>query len=123
MYRTLQIGLIAVLLIAVFALPGGCTFAAEGEDGATDGNSIWVMLVFFVVIIALFYFVMVRPQRKRQQEHQTMMEELQRGDKVMTAGGIYGTIESISEDSVVIKVESGTTLRVARNSVVGRREM
>ena len=123
MYRTLQIGLIAVLLIAVFALPGGCTFATEGEDGATDSNSIWVMLVFFVIIIALFYFVMIRPQQKRQKDHQAMIEQLQRGDKVMTAGGIYGTIESISEDSIVIKVESGSTLRVARNSVVGRREM
>jgi len=123
MYRILQIGLIAVLLIAVFALSGGCTFATEGEDGATDGNSIWVMLAFFVVIIALFYFVMIRPQQKRQKDHQTMMEDLQRGDKVMTAGGIYGTIDTISEDSVVIKVESGSTLRVARSSVVGRREM
>jgi len=124
MYRTLQIGLIAVLLIVVLALPGGCTFATGGEDGATDsGNSIWVMLAFFVVIIALFYFVMVRPQQKRQKNHQAMMEELQRGDRVMTAGGIYGTIETISEDSIVIKVESGASLRVARNSVVGRREM
>jgi len=122
MYRTLQIGLIAVLLIAVLALPGGCTFATEGEDGATDGSSIRVMLAFFIVIIGLFYFVMIRPQKKRQKDHQTMMEELQRGDRVMTAGGIYGTIESISEDSVVIKVESGSTLRVARGSVVQRRE-
>jgi preprotein translocase subunit YajC len=122
MYRILQIGLIAVLLIAVFALPGGCTFATDGEEGA-NSSSIWVMLAFFVVIIALFYFVMVRPQQKRQKNHQAMMEELQRGDKVMTAGGIYGTIETISEDSIVIKVESGASLRVARNSVVGRREM
>ncbi len=122
MYRILQIGLIAVLLIAVLAITGGCTFAAN-EDGTTDNSSIWVMLAFFVVIIALFYFVMVRPQQKRQKDHQAMMEELQRGDKVMTAGGIYGTIESISEDSIVIKVESGASLRVARNSVVGRREM
>lgn len=122
MYRILQIGLIAVLLIAVLAITGGCTFAAN-EDGTTDNSSIWVMLAFFVVIIALFYFVMVRPQQKRQKDHQAMMEELQRGDKVMTAGGIYGTIESISEDSIVIKVESGASLRIARNSVVGRREM
>ena len=123
MYGTLKIGLIAALLIAILAIPGGCTFGTEGEDGTTDSNSIWVMLAFFVVIIALFYFVMVRPQQKRQKDHQAMMEELQRGDKVMTAGGIYGTIESISEDSVVIKVESGATLRIARSSIVGRREM
>ena len=121
MYRILQIGLIALLLIAVLAITGGCTFAS-GEDGTTDSSSIWVMLAFFVIIIALFYFVMVRPQQKRQKDHQAMMEELQRGDKVMTAGGIYGTIESISEDSIVIKVESGASLRVARTSVVGRRE-
>jgi preprotein translocase subunit YajC len=52
-----------------------------------------------------------------------MMQELQRGDKVMTAGGIYGTIDSVNEDNVVIKVEGGTTLRVARTSIVQRREM
>jgi preprotein translocase subunit YajC len=50
------------------------------------------------------------------------MQELQRGDRVMTAGGIYGTIDSVSEDSVVIKVEGGTTLRVARSSIVQRQE-
>jgi len=122
MYKTLKIGLIALLLIAILAIPGSCTWATEGEEGTSDSSNIWVMLAFFVVIIALFYFVMIRPQQKRQKEHQQMMQELQRGDKVMTAGGIYGTIESISEDSVVIKVESGATLRVARASVVGRRE-
>jgi len=75
-----------------------------------------------VVIFAMFYFVMIRPQRKRQKEHQTMMAGLQKGDKVITAGGIYGTIDSLSEDSVVIKVEGGTTMRVARGSVAVRRD-
>ena len=50
------------------------------------------------------------------------MEELKRGDKVVTAGGIYGQIETISDDSVVLKIESGTTIRVSRSSVVLRRE-
>jgi preprotein translocase subunit YajC len=80
------------------------------------------MIAFLVVIFALFYFVMIRPQRKRQKEQQTMISELQKGNKVITAGGIYGTVESISEDSVVIKVESGTTLRVAKGSLAIRRE-
>jgi preprotein translocase subunit YajC len=65
---------------------------------------------------------MIRPQRKRQKERETMMQGLQKGDRVITAGGIFGTIESLSEDSVVIKVEGGTTLRVARGSVAVRRE-
>ena len=80
------------------------------------------MIVFLILIFAFFYFIMIRPQRKRQKEHQTMMQGLQKGDRVITAGGIYGTIESLSDDSVVIKVESGTTLRVARGSVAVRRE-
>ncbi len=80
------------------------------------------MLVFLVVIFGMFYFVMIRPQRKRQKEHEQMMRELQKGDKVVTAGGIFGTIESLSEDSIVIKVEGGTTLRVARGSVAVRRD-
>ena len=80
------------------------------------------MLVFLVVIFAMFYFLMIRPQRKRQKEQETMMQGLQKGDRVVTAGGIYGTIESVSDDSVVIKVESGTTLRVNKGSVALRRD-
>jgi len=62
-------------------------------------------------------FIMSRPQQKRQKEHRQLMEELKRGDRVITAGGIYGQIETVSDENVVIKVESGTTIRVARNSV------
>ena len=80
------------------------------------------MIVFLVLIFAMFYFLMIRPQRKRQKEHQKMMEELKKGDRVITAGGIYGVIESVSEDSIVIKVESGTTLRLAKGSVAVIRE-
>jgi preprotein translocase subunit YajC len=51
-----------------------------------------------------------------------MMEELRKGDRVITAGGIYGVIESVSEDSIVVKVESGTTIRLAKSSVALKRE-
>jgi preprotein translocase subunit YajC len=117
---TIKIGLIAGLLITLLVFFGGCVPAGEGQE--TDPNSTWYMLGFLVVIFALFYFVMIRPQRKRQKDHEAMMQELQKGDRVITAGGIYGTIESISEDSVVIKIEGGTTMRVARGSVAMRRD-
>ena len=51
-----------------------------------------------------------------------LMAELKRGDRVITIGGIYGVLESVSEESVVIKVESGTTMRMSRKSVAGKRE-
>ena len=115
--RLLNLGLIAGFLITVLVFVGGCVPTEGGEEGG--GISSIYMIVFLVLIFAVFYFVMIRPQRKRQKEHQQMTQELKRGDKVITIGGIYGQIESISEDSIVIKVESGTTLRMARNSVAG----
>ena len=75
-----------------------------------------------VVIFGLMYLVLIRPQRKKQKEHQQLIDELKKGDRVITAGGVYGQIESVSDDSVVIKVESGVTMRVARNSVALKRE-
>jgi len=116
--RKLNLGLIGVLLISLVSL-GGCV---PPPDGAEGGGFDWMMIVFLLLIFGLLYFVMIRPQRKRQKEHQHLIEELKRGDKVITTGGIYGVIESISEDSVVIKVESGVTMRVARGSVAGKRE-
>jgi len=115
----LKSGLIAGLLITVLAFIGGCIPAGNGEEG---GTSILPMIIFLVIIFGLFYLVMVRPQRRRQKEHQTMVQELQKGDRVITAGGIYGTIETMNEESIVIKIESGATIRVARGSVAGRRE-
>jgi preprotein translocase subunit YajC len=121
MKLSLKIGMVAVLLIAVLVFFSGCVNPSD-QTATQDNNSTWYMIGFLVIIFALFYFVMIRPQRRRQKEHQTMMEGLQKGDRVITAGGIYGTIESLGEDSVVIKVEGGSTMRVARGSVAMRRD-
>ena len=116
------LGIVLALVITSLLFLGGCfPTAEEGEEGETDFfGSIWPMLIFLVVIFGLMYFVMIRPQRKRQQEHQNLMEELRRGDKVITAGGIHGEVETVSDDSVVIKVESGASIRVAKSSVSGK---
>ncbi|MCD6599999.1 MAG: preprotein translocase subunit YajC [Dehalococcoidia bacterium] len=79
------------------------------------------MILFLVLIFAMMYFLMIRPQRKKQKEHEQMESELKRGDKVVTIGGIYGRIDSVSEISVVLKVESGATIRVAKKSIAGKQ--
>jgi len=114
--KKLNLALIAGLLVALIPI-GGCA-APEGAKGGFDPT----FIIILVLIFAVFYFLMIRPQRKRQKEHQQLMEELKRGDKVITIGGIYGQIENVSEDSVVIKVESGATIRVSRGSIAGKRE-
>jgi len=119
--KLLNPGLIAGSLITILLVIGGCV-PPEQAPAEGGGTSTIYLIVFLVLIFAFFYFVMIRPQRKRQKEHQEMTQQLKRGDKVITAGGIYGQIESVSDDSVVIKVESGMTMRVARGSIAGVRQ-
>jgi preprotein translocase subunit YajC len=83
----------------------------------------WGMLIFLVAIFAVMYFLMIRPRQKQQKEHEAMMQELRSGDKVIIAGGIYGQIESLSEETAILRIESGATMKVARNSILGKQEV
>jgi preprotein translocase subunit YajC len=75
------------------------------------------MIGFLVVMFVVFYFLIIRPQRKRQQDQQATLAALKPGDRIITIGGIYGEIESMTDENLVIKVESGNTLRIARQAV------
>lgn len=77
----------------------------------------WLMLILIFVVMWLF---MIRPQRKQQKELEKFRKELKKGDKVVTAGGIYGTVDDIKEDSktVLLKVDGDVKLRVDKNSLV-----
>ena len=81
------------------------------------------MIIILVGLFAVMYFLMIRPRQKQQKQHEEMMKELRSGDKVIIAGGIYGQIESLGEDTVILKIESGATMRVARSSVLGKQEV
>ena len=105
-----------VLVLSVLLL-GGCVPADGG-----DTNTTIYMVGFLVLIFGVFYFLIIRPQRKRQQEQQEINANLKPGDRVVTIGGIYGRIESLREDSIVLKIESGATIRVARKSIAGKQE-
>ncbi len=77
------------------------------------------MAVLFMIMI---YFLMIRPLQKREKQHDMMVEELEPGDTVITAGGMYGTVDTIDEGSIVLKVESGATVRVTKGGVLKREE-
>jgi preprotein translocase subunit YajC len=120
--RILTLALIGVLLITTLIFAGGCFPTTTPAEGEGSGGFDWTIIIFLVLIFAVFYFLLIRPQRKRQKQQQELMQELKRGDKVITAGGIYGVIESVAEDSILIKVESGATMRVSKSSVALKRE-
>jgi preprotein translocase subunit YajC len=120
LYRTIITGLIIVLITAALFF-SGCV-VGEGEDGESTGGfeSYIPLIVLAVLMIAMFYFLMIRPVRQREQKHDQLVQALQRGDKVVTAGGMYGEVDSVDEDSVVIIVESGAKIRVAKGGVISK---
>lgn len=88
---------------------------AEQPSQPGGGWSFWVMII---AMIAIMYFFMWRPESKRRKQMEAFRKGLKKGDKVITAGGIYGTIKEVHETSLLIEVDSNVTLRVDKNMVV-----
>jgi preprotein translocase subunit YajC len=109
----LRLGFVMGLVITL-VLIGGCAPAETTEEGGTNLLS---LLIFVILIFGGMYFLLIRPQRRRMKEQKKIVEELRRGDKVITAGGIYGVVERVSEETVDLKVESGTIIRFVRAAI------
>lgn len=77
----------------------------------------WESMIMIVALIVIFYFFMIRPQSKKQKEIKKFREGLTKGSKVITAGGIYGTIKDIKETSFVIEIADNVKIRIDKNSV------
>ncbi len=91
----------------VFFLMG----SPDGGDGAMI-NLIFLGLLFFV-----FYFFIIRPQSKRQKEIQKKVGEMKKGDKVVTSGGMLGTVNTIDEETVLLEIDSGVKARFQKSSI------
>jgi preprotein translocase subunit YajC len=90
--------------------------APQGGEDAATGNPIMTFLPF-VAIIAIFYFLIIRPQNKKQKETQKMLSALKKGDKIVTIGGIHGTIQTVREQTVIVKVDEDTKLEFSRSAI------
>ncbi|MCX8065175.1 MAG: preprotein translocase subunit YajC [Candidatus Hydrogenedentes bacterium] len=75
------------------------------------------MLPMILAFIAIMYFLMIRPQQKREKERREMLNSLQKGDKVITSGGMYGTIVDISEDKVTLRVDDKVEIDFIKGAV------
>ena len=93
-------------------------YAAPAASQPTASGSGIGMIIYLVVMVAIFYFLLIRPQKKRQRAMQNMLDALQVGDKVVTAGGIIGKVYSIKEDSVVIETgQDKTKIKFEKSSI------
>jgi preprotein translocase subunit YajC len=89
---------------------------APGGQGAPAGGGA-SGLIMMVVIFAIFYFILIRPQQKKMKEHKKMVAELKKGDRIVTAGGIYGTVENTTTETLTVKIAEGVKVKITRSSV------
>lgn len=74
-------------------------------------------MLMMVVIFGVFYFIVVRPMRKKQRETESMLRELKNGDRVLTSGGIYGTVVGVTDDTIQLRVADHVKIQVAKSAV------
>ncbi|UCD63077.1 MAG: preprotein translocase subunit YajC [Candidatus Zixiibacteriota bacterium] len=100
-----------------FSLP--ILMAGGGQGGQGSG---FVTLGFFAIIFLIMYLMLIRPQRKKQKEHEQLLASLKRGDKVVTSGGMFGTIFAIDDDRnrVVIKIGENVKMEFLKSSIAAR---
>ncbi len=91
---------------------------AAPPDGGGVG-SVMTQLLFFAAIFAIFYFLLIRPQQKQKRERETMLRAVKKGDRVVTTGGLHGTVVSLAEHTVTLKVADQVRVDLDR-SAVGR---
>lgn len=87
-------------------------------QAAAGGGGGMQLILMMVLIFGVMYFFMIRPQQKRQKELVKFRQGLQNGDKVITAGGVYGTVKEVKETYILLEVDKGTDIRVDKSMVM-----
>ena len=87
------------------------------QAAAQQGGG-WTTWVMIALIFVVMWFFMIRPQKKQQKELQNFRDSLAKGDKVVTIGGIFGTIVEVKEDTVLMEIDNGVKIRVSKQALV-----
>jgi preprotein translocase subunit YajC len=97
------------LAYAMGQIPGG--------GGGGGASSAVTQILFFAAIFAIFYFLLIRPQQRQKREKQQMLSAIKKGDRVVTSGGIHGTIVGLNENTVVLRIAEQVRMEVDRTAI------
>jgi preprotein translocase subunit YajC len=98
-----------------FLLP--LLMGAPEAAGAEGGGNLFMSFLPFIAIILIFYLLIIRPQNKKRKETEKMLSALKKGDKVVSIGGIYGTIHTVKDTTVIVKVDDNVKLEFLRSAI------
>jgi len=88
-------------------------------QGQTSGNPL-LSLLPLILIFAVFYFLLILPQQRRQKQHQKLLETLQKGDRVITSSGIYGTVANIKEHIISLLIADGVKIEIEKGHIANK---
>jgi preprotein translocase subunit YajC len=89
----------------------------QGTEGGGGSMGFLISLAPFILMFLIMYFLLIRPQQKRQREHQEMLNALKNGDKVVTQGGIIGTVAGLKTDVVTLRIADNVKVEVQRSAI------
>lgn len=92
-------------------------FAQQSGHGGDAVGALLFQLIFFLLLFAIFYFLLIRPQNKARKRHQEFLANLKKGDRVVTAGGIWGTVVEIGDETVTLKVDANTKITFTKEAI------
>jgi preprotein translocase subunit YajC len=93
--------------------------AAQGAGGAPEASPLWSFVVPMIFMVAIFYFLLIRPQQRKAKEHKSLLENLKRGDRIITNGGLIGTIVNIDDQIVTLEVADKVRIELGRPYIAG----
>ncbi|HKA24542.1 MAG TPA: preprotein translocase subunit YajC [Candidatus Eisenbacteria bacterium] len=94
-------------------------WAQTAAGGGTDPRAYLVNFLPLILVFVIFYFLILRPQTQKQKEVQKMIQNLKRGDRVVSSGGIYGEVVDVKPDTVILRVADNVKLEFAKSAIVG----
>ena len=89
------------------------------QGGGGGGSNPFMTFLPIILIFVIFYFLLIRPQQKRQKEHQNMLDRISKGDRVVTSGGMYGTVVGVKDNIVVLRIADEVKVEFSKSSVSG----
>jgi len=101
------------------SVPTEIPLALSPPGGGGEQPNLFISLMPFLLIFLIFYFLLIAPARKKQKKHGEMLGNLKNGDKIITSGGIYGTVVGVTDNVVQVRIADNVKLEIAKHAISG----